>query len=157
MIIWRIHKLADQLRSGEFSARQVRPYLMAAVLWASAAFVFADWSRPWGRDDFETAVDSITTLINGVISAIGVYSCYRANGGASGSQLAERLTALGTALLVRFLVLVTLVLFVWIYISARLNAVSQFSFENFDLFSVLMVALYWVRLRHYVGTVAVTH
>lgn len=148
MIIWRIHALTDQLRSGRFSAQQVLPYLVSAVLLASLMLVFADWSRPWDRDDFETSIDSLTTLINGVISAFGLHACYRANGGVAGAQLAERICALGVVLFFRFLVWGVLALIFWAY-------VAGLWFESVDLISVLFVVLFWVQLRHYIRVVAV--
>jgi hypothetical protein len=157
MIIWRIHRLTDQLRSGHFSAQQMRPYLVAAMLWASAAFIFADWSRPWDRDEFEAGVDSLSTLINGVISAFGVHWCYRANGGGSGAQLAARLWALGVVLFVRFLVGGMIALIGWVLAIEYLNPPLRPAFEELDLLSVVLTALFWVRLRHHIATVAVSH
>jgi hypothetical protein len=149
MIIWNIHALTDQLR-GRFSARQIRPYLMAAVLLASLMFVFADWSRPWDRDSFEAGVDSLTTLLNGAISAGGVYWCYKANGGSSGMQLAERLCALGVVLFVRFAVWSVLALIAGITL---FGSSFQPTLESFDLFSVLLIPLFWIRLSYYVAAV----
>jgi hypothetical protein len=154
MIIWRIRTLVDRLGHSHLTARQLMPYLIAAAAACTLAFVFADWVRPWDRDDFETAVDSLTTLANGLISAIGIYACYRANGGADGVQFAERISAIGFVVLVRFFVFGALALIIWAFATVYFNFPIRPSFEDFDLLSLLIVALFWVRVRSYVAATA---
>lgn len=153
MIIWRIRALVDRLRQGPLSARQVLPYLIAAMVSATMISVFTDWSRPWDTDEFETGVDSLTTLVNGLISAIGLYACYRANGGVDGIQLAERICAIGFVLFLRFVVFAVLAFVLWAYATVSLNLFRR-SLEDFDLLSLLVVALFWVRLRSHVASAA---
>jgi hypothetical protein len=153
MIIWRIRTLSDRLRQGRFTARQALPYLIAAIVAVTLTFVFTDWSRPWDRDEFETGVDSLTTLMNGLISAIGLYACYRANGGVDGVQLAERICVIGVVLFLRFVVAGVLALAIWAYATVSLNFFRP-PLEGFDLLSLLVVALFWVRLRSHVAFVA---
>jgi hypothetical protein len=153
MTIWRIQTLLDRLRQGQLTARQMLPYLIAATLSATLIFVLTDWSRPWDRDEFETGVDSLTTLMNGLTSAIGLYACYRANGGVDGVQLAERICAIGVVLFLRFVVIGVLAFAIWAYATVSLN-LFRLSLEDFDLLSLLVVALFWVRLRSHVVSVA---
>lgn len=124
MIVWQIRTLSDRLRQGPLTARQALPYLIAAIASVTLTFVFADWSRPWDRDEFETGVDSLTTLVNGLISVVGLYACYRANGGVDGLQLAVSLHVLRPSL------------------------------EELDVLSLLVVALFWIRLRSHVASIA---
>ena len=153
MVVWRIRVLSSQLKEAQFAAGQILPYLVAALVFVTLIFVFTDWSRPWDRDEFETAVDSLTTLMNGVISVVGLYACYRANGAASGVQLVERVCAIGVVLFVRFLVFTALAFTIWAYAMVYLNLWRP-SWEELDLLSLLLVALYWVRLRSHVAYVA---
>lgn len=154
MIIWRIRTLVDQLRHSRLTARQLLPYLISAAAACTLTFVFADWSRPWDRDEYETAVDSLTTLLNGLISASGIYSCYRANGGADGVQFPERLSALGFVVFVRFLVFGVLAFITWAYVSVSFNLPVRPAYEDFDFLSLLIVALFWVRVRGHVAAVS---
>ncbi len=115
--------------------------------------MLADWSRPWDRDEFETAVDSLTTLANGLISAIGIYSCYRANGGVDGVQFSERISAIGFVVFVRFLGFGVLAFIIWAFATVYWN-LPRPSYESFDLLSLLIVALFWARVRSYVAATA---
>lgn len=153
MNFWRIRTLTDRLRQGQLTARQVLPYLFSAMMSVTLIFVFTDWSRPWDRDEFEAGVDSLTTLTNGIISVIGLYACYRANGGTEGVQLAERVCAIGVVLFLRFVVFGVLAFGVWAYATVSLNLFRP-SLEDFDFFSLLVVALFWIRLRIHVASVA---
>jgi hypothetical protein len=153
MTIWRMRTLLDRLRQGQLSARQLLPYLITATVAATLIFVFTDWSRPWDRDEFATGVDSLTTLMNGLTSVIGLYACYRANGGVDGVQLAERICAIGVVLFLRFVVIGVLAFAIWAYVTVSLNLFRP-SLEDFDLLSLLVVALFWVRLRSHVFSVA---
>jgi hypothetical protein len=151
MIIWRIQTLVDRLRRSHLTARQLMPYLIAAAAACSLTFVLADWSRPWDRDEFETAVDSLTTLANGLISAIGIYSCYRANGGIDGVQFPERISAIGFVVFVRFVAFGVLAFIIWAYATVYLN-LPRPSYESFDFLSLLIVALFWARVRSHVSS-----
>ena len=75
MTIWRIQTLLHRLRQGQLTARQMLLYLIAATVSATLIFVFTDWSRPWDRDEFETGVDSLTTLMNGTASQSCGFCC----------------------------------------------------------------------------------
>jgi hypothetical protein len=151
--MWRIRTLSDRLRQGPLTARQALPYLIAAMASVTLIFVFADWSRPWDRDEFETGVDSLTTLANGLISAVGLYACYRANGGVDGLQLVERVCAIGFVLFLRFIVFGLLAFIVWAYATVPLNLYRP-SLEELDVLSLLVIALFWMRLRSHVASIA---
>ena len=153
MIIWRIRTLSELLRRSHFKARHILPYLIVAMALVTLVFVFTDWSRPWDRDEFEAGIDSLTTVANGLLSCIGLYLCYRANGADDGANLAERLCTLGVVLFVRFLVIGALAFIAWAYVTVAFN-LYQPSLEEFDLLSLLVVALFWLRLRSHVATVA---
>jgi hypothetical protein len=153
MITWRIRILSDRLRQGPLTARQALPYLIAAMASVTLIFVFADWSRFWDRDEFETGVDSLTTLVNGLISAVGLYACYRANGGIDGVHLVERVCAMGFVLFVRFMVFGLLASTVWVYATVSLELFRP-SLEELDVLSLLVVALFWMRLRSHVASIA---
>jgi hypothetical protein len=153
MIVWQIRRLSDRLRQGPLTARQALPYLIAAMASVTLIFVFADWSRPWDRDEFETGVDSLTTLVNGLISVVGLYACYRANGGVDGLQLVERVCAIGFVLFLRFIVPGLLAFIAWTYATVSLH-VLRLSLEELDVLSLLVVALFWIRLRSHVASVA---
>jgi hypothetical protein len=128
-------------------------FLIAAMVSVTLIFVVTDWSRPWGRDEFETGVDSLATLMNGLISVIGLCACYRANGGTGSVQLAERICAIGVVLFLRFVVLTVLVFIIWAYATVSFNLFRP-SLEDFDVLSSLLVTLFWVRLRSHVASVA---
>ncbi|HKS57617.1 MAG TPA: hypothetical protein VJS12_20130 [Steroidobacteraceae bacterium] len=117
-------------------------------------FVFTDWSRPWDRDEFETAIDSLTTLANGLISAIGIYWSYRANGGADGVQFAERIVAIGFVVFVRFVVFSVLAAILWIYAAVYFKFSFRPSLQDLDFVSLALVTLFWVRVRSHVASVA---
>lgn len=151
--MWRIRTLSNRLRQGPLTARQALPYLIAAMASVTLIFVFADWSRPWDRDEFETAVDSLTTLANGLISAVGLYACYRANGGVDGLQFVERVCAIGFVLFLQFIVFGLLAFIVWAYATVSLNLFRP-SLEELDVLSLLVVALFWMRLRSHVASIA---
>ena len=153
MIIWRIRRLVDRLRDNRLTARQLMQYLIAAAGAFALTSVAAEWSRPWDRDEFETAVDSLTTLVNGLISAIGIYSCYRANGGVEGVQFAERISAIGFVVFVRFLAFGALAFLIWAYATVSFN-LPRLSYESFDLLSLLIVPLFWARVRTHVASTA---
>jgi hypothetical protein len=149
MILWRIRELSDRLRQSPLTARQALSYRIAAMASVTLIFVFADWSRPWDRDEFETGVDSLTTLANGLISAIGLYTCYRVNGGANGVHLVERVCAIGFVLFLRFVVFGLLAFAVAAYATVSLH-LFRLSLEELDVLSVLVVALFWIRLRSHI-------
>lgn len=106
-----------------------------------------------GTDEFETGVDSLTTLANGLISSVGLYACYRANGGVDGLQLVERVCAIGFVLFLRFIVFGLLVFIVWAYATVSLN-LDRPSLEELDVLSLLVIALFWMRLRSHVASIA---
>jgi hypothetical protein len=109
---------------------------------------------PWDRDEFETAFDSATTLLAGVISAIGVWACYRANGKANGVELADRLLSIGFVLLVRFAVISTLAFVLWAYAAVSLNLGFRQAFEDLGLVFLAVVSLFWFRLYRHMQSVA---
>jgi hypothetical protein len=154
MIIWRIGRLVEKLGKHPMSSRELLPYAIVSVIFTALAIVAADWLRPWDRDDFEAAVDSATTLLAGVVSAFGVWSCYRANGGASGSGFADRLLAIGLVLSVRFVVIFAVTFVAWVYVAETFNFEFRPSFEGLDLLFVLVVALFWFRLHRHIRAVA---
>lgn len=154
MIIWRIRRLVELAGSRALSSRELLPYALTSAIVAFLAFIVAEWLRPWDRDGFETAVDSVTTLLAGVTSAIGVWTCYRANGSANGVELADRLLAIGFVLFVRFVVISAVAFSIWTYVTVGFNLNFRPSFEDFDLLFILVVALFWYRLQRHIGSVA---
>ena len=154
MIIWRIGRLVEQIGKRPLSSRELLPYAIASTILAALAIVTADWLRPWDRDDFEAAVDSATTLLAGVVSAFGVWVCYRANGDASGAEFADRLLAIGLVLFVRFIVIFAVAFVAWAYVSVTFKFGFRPSFEDLDLIFVLLVALFWFRLYKHIRSVA---
>ena len=154
MIIWRIGSLVERLGNRPLSSREILPYALASAVLASLAFVVADWLRPWDRDDFEAAVDSATTLLAGVISAFGVWACYRANGTTNGVELANRLLAIGFVLFVRFVIIWAVAFVVWAYVAVGFNLSFRPALEDLDLLFVFVVALFWYRLQRHIGSVA---
>lgn len=153
MIIWRVRALSDRLSEGPLTARESLPYLAALLVAITLSFVFADWSRPWDRDYFEAGVDSATTLLNGLISVIGLYACYRANGAAGGVQLVERVCAIGVVLFVRFVVISVVAFVIWAYAVVYFNLYRP-SLEEFDLLLLAVLVLYWARVRSHVAYTA---
>ena len=154
MVVWRIRRLVARLRQGPLTARQVLPYLVAAMAACTLTFVFTDWSRPWDRDEFEAAIDSVTTLANGLISAVGIYWSYRANGGPEGAQFVERISSIGFVVFVRFVVFTVLGAILWIYAAVYFKFAFRPAFEELDLLSLALVTLFWVRVRSHVASVA---
>jgi hypothetical protein len=154
MIIWRIGRLVEQIGRQPLSSRELLPYAIASAILAALAFVVADWLRPWDRDDFEAVVDSVTTLLAGVISGLGIWACYRANGGKSGAELADRLLAIGFVLFVRFIVISALAFVIWAYAAVSLNWGFRPAFEELDLLFVGVVILFWFRLHGHIESVA---
>jgi hypothetical protein len=153
MIVWRVHALSNRLKERPLTARESLPYLIAALVAATLVFVFTDWSRPWDRDEFETGVDSLTTVINGLVSVLGLYACYRANGARDGVELVGRVCAIGVVLFVRFVVFGAVALVIWLCLAPYLTSWRP-SWEDLDLLSLFVVVLYWTRLRSYVAYVA---
>ena len=154
MTLWRIRTLVDRLRSSPLTAREVMSYLIAVIAACTLVLVFTNWSRPWDRDEFEAAVDSLTTLAGGLISGAGLYCCYRANRGADGLQFADRVCAIGFVLFVRFVVFSTLAFILWAYLTVAVNSPFRPSYEDLDLLFLLIVTLFWFRLRSHIASVA---
>ena len=154
MIIWRIGKLVEQIGNRPLSSRELLPYAIASAILAAIAFITADWLRPWDRDDFEAAVDSATTLLAGVTSALGIWACYRANGGERGTEFADRLLVIGFVLFVRFVVVSAVAFVLWAYAAISFNLGFRPSFEGLDLLFVIVVALFWFQLHRQIKSVA---
>ena len=154
MIVWRIGKLVEQIRNRPLSSRELLPYAISTATVIALAFVVTDWLRPWDRDDFEAAVDSATTLLAGMISAVGIWACYRANGREAGVDLVDRLVAIGFVLLVRFAVCCSAVFLVLAYAAVSFSFGFRPSFEDFDLLFIFVVTLFWFRLHRHVKSVA---
>jgi hypothetical protein len=154
MIIWRIGRLVEHIGNRPLSSRELLPYAIATALLIALAFVAADWSRPWDRDDFEAAFDSVTTLLAGVVSAFGIIACYRANGSASGIEFPDRLLAIGFVLFVRFVIVSAVTFVVWIYMTAIFHIQFRPAFEDLDLLFVVVAVLFWFRLRKHITSVA---
>jgi hypothetical protein len=153
MVIWRIGKLVEQTRSRPLSSRELLPYTISIAMMVALAFVATDWLRPWDRDDFEAAVDSATTLLAGMISALGVWACYRANGKDAGVDFVDRLISIGFVLLVRFIVCCLAVFVVCVYAAVSFRFGFRPSFEDFDVLFVFVVALFWFRLHRHIKSV----
>jgi hypothetical protein len=154
MIIWRVGRLIEQMSNRSLSSREVLPYALASAILASLVFVAADWLRPWDRDEFEATIDSATTLLAGVISAFGVWACYRANGTTHGVELVDRLLTIGFVVFVRFVVVCSIASVVWIYVAVSFKFDFRPTFEDLDLLFVFVVALFWYRLQRHVRSVA---
>jgi len=134
--------------------REALSYLVAALAAVTSIFILNDLSSLWDRDTFEAAVDTLVVLLKGLISAVGLYSCYTANGGVDGAQLAERVCAIAVVLFVRFAVYFGLAFLAWAHLTFNLDAPLGFLYEGWGILSLVMVALFWIRLRTHIATVA---
>jgi hypothetical protein len=122
----RLGRLKNTLREGPLSAVETAKYL--AVQGALLSFIFipspADMSRDW------------TMIAYPVSALIGVYYCYRRNGGAGGRHFAERYLAIGWVVGLR----IGLSLAMAIGIAAAIAALLGF---NFDALSDPVVTHGW--------------
>ena len=134
--------------------REALSYLVAALAAVTSIFIVNDLSNLWDRDTFEAAVDALVILLKGSISAAGLYSCYKANGGVDGTQLAERVCAIAVILFVRFAVYFGLAFIAWAYHTFNLDAPFGVLYEGWGILSLFIVALFWIRLRAHIAAVA---
>lgn len=101
MYFWKIEKLKEELvekglsQSALFKYIFVYIFLSALVYEASYNFVGEESNN----------FDYLQSIINMVLIGFGTYFCYVANGGANGTDFAERYFSIGFVVAIRFLVL----------------------------------------------------
>src|SRR5262245_52983942 len=107
MHIFRMSRLKQELATGAIDARRVLPYTVAnACLWIIFSGV-PDLGYE-AANFWEIEVEFAVACLQAALAALGIWWCYRRNGGQSGKDFLVRLNTLGFVLIVRFMLLILL-------------------------------------------------
>jgi hypothetical protein len=151
MYFWNLEGLKAELRERPVPPAEVVRYATAIlVTWSATSFV------PFANDKFEIA-DGVLLILIVLVTVLGLWTGYRANGGAQGMDLAGRYLALGWViglrlmpLLLAFLIVVFVIVFV---LALEGQEPSDRSIDAVAWATALVaeVVFYW-RLTHHLGS-----
>ena len=96
MYIWKIHKLNEELISGNIAEREVFKYLVAcSILYALLMIQYPN----------SNSLDTWSGVICGIVRIIGLFFIYKCNGGDNGKDFLTRYLAISWVVFIRMLVL----------------------------------------------------
>jgi hypothetical protein len=101
LYFWRIHRLKSDLRARDLPAREVFAYATAYVVVLTLGMLIPPEDTDLGVG--EVVALGVSSLL---ISVMGLWAAYRANGGSEGRDLAGRLLALSWVIGLRISVLI---------------------------------------------------
>jgi hypothetical protein len=160
---WRIHRLKRDLAARDLPPREVLAYVLTYVLLMNLGSLrefFPDEKTPFTLSF--TWREAAFLLASLVISAIGLYSAYRANGGDQGRDLAGRLLSLSWVLGLRVgaLLVPVFVMFMVAVVIVGMGPTKEEIPESFlsvlfGFFLLIGIFYYW-RLAHHLRDVSRT-
>jgi hypothetical protein len=151
MYFWNLERLKAELRERAVPPAEVVRYAAALlVTWSATSFI------PFANEKF-TIADGVLLVLILIVTVLGLWTAYQANGGANGTDLAGRYLALGWVIGLRVLVLFVLglgIVFVSVVVLMLLG--REPSDQSLDALSWIIALLaevffYW-RLTHHIGS-----
>jgi hypothetical protein len=152
--LWRTERLARDLAADRVSEQSAAHYMMVGA----ALYVQANYSALWFGAYRDWAFFFELALVL-VISVIGVNECYKANGGAEGTQFITRLCALAVPIGLKLAVLGIVLGQGFYYASPHLlgNAAFRdpalvYRYVSF-LMPVAFTFIYYWRIAHHINAI----
>ncbi|PPC75989.1 hypothetical protein C4K68_17600 [Pokkaliibacter plantistimulans] len=139
MFYWNINKLKLQLINEGLSQRALFVYIFIYVMLCELATLLL----PFGTQRVPDDINILAAVAELVICMLGLFGCYRANGGKAGQHFAERFFSIGIVLLARFVVLLIPVYLVVFALNVMVQATAPEGMKTIMEIAVHVVSLLW--------------
>ncbi|PXF30512.1 hypothetical protein WH50_14870 [Pokkaliibacter plantistimulans] len=155
MFYWNINKLKLQLINEGLSQRALFVYIFIFVMLSELVTLLL----PFGKQHEPDTLNILAAVADFVICMLGLFGCYRANGGKAGQQFAERFFSIGIVLMARFVVLLIpayVVVFALAVVgqATAVEGIAAMMTIAVQVVSLLWFAAYFWRSAVHIGDVA---
>ncbi|MDH2436604.1 hypothetical protein QCD60_29250 [Pokkaliibacter sp. MBI-7] len=155
MYYWNIKKLKLQLINEGLSQRALFVYIFIYVMLSELVTLLL----PFGTQQAPDTANILVAMAEFVICGMGLFGCYRANGGKAGQQFAERFFSIGIVLLARFFALLIPIFVVVFAVAVVSQATGMGDMEStmeaaIYVGMLLWLAAYFWRSAVHIGDVA---
>jgi len=149
MYFWNIDALIEDIKQGNFTDKEVLPYIILTLFLYNLGFELV---YRFPAEESYNLWDTIDAILSVVIPIAGTLYAYKMNGGAAGKDFANKYFSIGFVLGVRFLVyFVVLVVVLGIYWSVAFEDEEvQTTFIEIVVFCLWYV-LYFYQLGKYIS------
>ena len=146
MYLWNIDQLKEDLVETGLSQSELFKYIFVYVVLSSIVIELV-YAYP---AESLNSLDHMQSIFSLLLTGIGTYLCFRANGGAAGKNFAERFFSRGLVIVIRFLALFVPLLILLAIVFWSGEDPDDYSTKWYDVVvvSIWSLAMYWRFIVH---------
>ncbi len=150
LFIWNTNRLARQLRNRPLDSNTAFLYFASWLVFATAVSYYSIYLL--GPPDLVSILEGVIGVL---ITALGLWKCYVANGGSSGQQLLERFVSLSLPIAIKLRLLFEAVYWSMYFVYPRLAAtLSDADYElnwrlGYLVMALMLLTAWFWRVRYW--------